>query len=578
MKDRRRQIVFKRPLSSRVFGMDEVPGKVPHPPHVDGGVPVPKEKQNMLMGFIEIFLLTVGAGVFALPKAMEFLNSPLVGIGLTLLAGLIVLFSHYAILRASPYNIVNIKDINPDEDVFVRIVDERFKNPCCSCFKYIFFDFTRWFLLSICSIAYFEIITSYLNQLTGNDLKEMFHSGSLSDPYNPMLWLIVIMIAACILTIMTLICNEEDFEDDTRIKRFSQCFKTFKRITLALASIATTYAITGIITKYARRIDLNTLWSHLVGAPQDVIAGQDMSYVMLMYIGSIFPSLCISFLNHIGGTSKLYEYLHIDKTKLGENNEGKGRYNFFPDIEDKCCKSFYKSRMFLMIILQFVFTTIYFSVPVIALLGSGGSVDGNVLLSLSNTDDGGAIAWLVCSGFGVFAPLCFQYTPILVISMRKSILTLIKPCHEPQNRIFIRIIDSVLAVITLIVSCFLAVYTPANLDIWMGLAGSLCASMIMLVFPALIHLITLKNEYSKKSNSKGSSWLDDSSQSFLASCIGVCCCLDKWKFSEFFSFLPIEDYCAGFLSILTIIIGLVILIFGTWWNILRLLHPTSLSG
>jgi hypothetical protein len=515
-----------------------------------------------LMAFFEIFLLTVSARVFMLPKVMEPLNNCLLlGIGLTLLAGLIVLFSHYAILRASPFTIVyhtnktkqdedvstTLNEMKQDEDVFATIVNEKLKNCTrCLCFKYIF-DFTRWILLCIYSVVYFEIITSYLNHLTGR----------------PVLWLVIIVVAACMLTIMTLVCNKKCSKDDIRIKNFSERFKIIRRIILALASIVTIFAIAGIIYKYARRTDLNTFGSHLVSTPQDVVVGHDENYMILMCVGSIFPILCISFLNHMGSTSKLYEYIYVDRG---------GNLDTF-------------ARRFVVSISQVVFILIYFAVPVIALLGNGGSVESNILLGLTESNDWIVTACQICSGFGVFVSLCFQYAPMLVQQMREFILKFKDDGDlEPKNMRLSHGLDVVLTLVILPISSYVAVLAPANLNIWLNLIGLPCASLIMLVFPSVIYLAGFWKENSLKDENsiyKGRAREICNELWRFLGCFCCCCIcsLDQY-FSELicnlykylFRDLSAGDRVRSLLSMVILVVGLVIPVLTTLWNVKQLME------
>jgi hypothetical protein len=541
--------MFRAPLSSKKVGMLPISDfTVVRVESSEGNTQNKKSCTGYLMAFFEIFLLTVSARVFMLPKVMEPLNNCLLlGIGLTLLAGLIVLFSHYAILCASS-EIVNTNEIKQDEDVFATIVNEQLKDyTCCLYFKYIFFDFTRWTLLCIYSVVYFEIITSYLNHLTGR----------------PVLWLVIIVVAACMLTIMTLVCNKKCSKDDIRIKNFSERFKIIRRIILALASIVTIFAIAGIIYKYARRTDLNTFGSHLVSTPQDVVVGHDENYMILMCVGSIFPILCISFLNHMGSTSKLYEYIDV------YNGNADNRF----------------ARRFVVSISQVVFILIYFAVPVIALLGNGGSVESNILLGLTESNDWIVTACQICSGFGVFVSLCFQYAPMLVQQMREFILKFKDDGDlEPKNMRLSHGLDVVLTLVILPISSYVAVLAPANLNIWLNLIGLPCASLIMLVFPSVIYLAGFWKENSLKDENsiyKGRAREICNELWRFLGCFCCCCIcsLDQY-FSELicnlykylFRDLSAGDRVRSLLSMVILVVGLVIPVLTTLWNVKQLME------
>jgi uncharacterized BrkB/YihY/UPF0761 family membrane protein len=291
-------------------------------------------------------------------------------------------------------------------------------------------------------------------------------------------------------------------------------------------------------------------------------------------IGSIFPVLCINFFNHLGGTSKLYQYIHVDEKKLKVRYEARGRYNFFP--EHGCCLGFYKSRIFVMAILQLIFTLIYSSVPAIMLLVSQGSVESNILLGLTETDDWVTVTLQVCFGVGIFASLCFQYTPMLVQEMRKFLLSfpsliesVYRYCYNSEDDNFhyddyennlsrSYKLDIFLTLGVLLFGFGLVVFAPANLDTWLNLMRLPCASLMMLVFPAMIHLITLRVESLKDSDQNKAYDFTPLKGTKAPLCRNFRKC----------------DLVAGFLSIVIIIVGLLISVLSTLLNVKQLMKAS----
>jgi hypothetical protein len=650
--------------------------------------PPPKvQKSNYLRAFGGIFLLTMGAGVFALPKAMEPLNSPLWGITSILVTGLIVLFSYYSILRSSPDNMFNRKDFEPRDDIFVEIVNKRFDSVkifnkrfdgvesvnkrfdgCCSVFKY-FFAFFRWILRWIYAIAYIDIVKTYLDLWTQWDLKTkpIFQS----DIHNPILWLIGIVGIVGILTVVTLMFNERETKEKAKekakgkaeendeendeekneekneendeekneekneenvqpqgtFKYLSNGFKCVKSLLLTVAGITITIAVLGIIYMFAKGINLSTFWSDLLDTSQNEdMSGYDRFRIC---VGSVVPVLCINFLNHLDGISKLYKYIFINKRKLiftikdkTEDPTIQGRYNFFPYFDGCCYKAFEKSRMFAMAVSQVFFTLLYILVPVLALLSSGGSVEGNILTSLTSSNDVAVIFLQACSGFGVLIPLCFLDVPMIVQPVRDLLLNFLgfiqsvckHGCNfkdddhfKPKNMLLSCGLDVVLTLVTLLICFNMAVFTPLSFDIYMRLAGSLCASLIILVFPAMIHLAALKsdipavkaiNRYNTNNNlgmqsggAKNTTYNCGCCKFTDTDCFkfeeAYCCrfcrfwanrflCRRLWFTSTFYYFykcleyLSLCDRIAGFLSIVSIVVGLLIFLFGIVWNIEQL--------
>jgi hypothetical protein len=596
MEKRRRPIVLRSPPLPKKVGKEKLSSLNQEDKNTNDS----KKKSNYSLAFIEIFSLTVGAGMLVLPKAMEPLNSPLMGIGLTLLAGSIILFSHYAILRASPDDMINMEKLkHRNDDVFVEIVHRRLDNCCCG-FKFIF-EVLRWFLLWICSMAYFKVITTYLNQWTNYDLKEQLKSASTStifqiDLHNSMLWLVMILLVAWALIVMKLICDDSN----TPLGRLSNVFKKVKSIFLIMANLATTWVFFGIIFKFIRRIDLNTFWSDLVGSPQNMWEGHNWSHVILVYMGSILPILCISFFNHLGGTSNLYKYIRVNENKLGliknlvdfdMNNlhirSVRGRYNCFPgDERDRCWWGFWKSRISFITLSQALFTFIYILFPAIALLGSRGSMEDNILIGLTNSNNGTVITTLqVCSGFGVFASLCFQYVPMLVRPVRYFLLKYAYGCCNPnkyfnlngslpkENLALSCTLDIVLTFLAL-VSCFsVAVFAPGNLDTYMGFAGSLGASLVMLVYSTLIYLISLMENVVGENPVRDNCDKLKRDENDLFGCIRSKRFIMRWNNSLKEHVLK-HNIGKIFCSLFVIVMGLMIFVLGTWWNVKQLMETS----
>jgi hypothetical protein len=74
-------------------------------------------------------------------------------------------------------------------------------------------------------------------------------------------------------------------------------------------------AIIGTICKFAKRIHLNIFWSDLFYIFQN--EDLDGYNTLLVYVSPLVPILYISFLNRLGKTSKLHEYIIIiDDTRL----------------------------------------------------------------------------------------------------------------------------------------------------------------------------------------------------------------------------------------------------------------------
>jgi hypothetical protein len=595
------------------------------------------QESNYPLAFIEIFSLTVGTGALALPKAMESLNSPILGIVLTIAASVIVLFAHCSILRASPNNTKNIQELPKkycrNEDMFIIIANERLNevvslknkrfDTYCSCFKPIF-ELTRWMLLWIYTIAYIDILKTYLDIWTEWDLKTKLESvppmlqtswwksveSIVFQKYdrNPTWWLIGMIMIVWILTVMTLIFDEENdnqnFKLNSTFRHLDLYFNLTKKGILAVAKIATLSALLGMIYEFAKKIDLNTFWSDLLVIPQN--EGLGFYDGLLIYVGSIFPILCISFFNHLGSTSILYKYIYVDPEKLKpshnidvvglEDRQIKGRYNFFP--EHGRCWGFEKSRMFVMTILQVIVTLLYILIPVIALLGSGGLVEGNVLISLTSDSNPMVTALLALSGFGVWAPLSFLYTPRLVQPVYRCCL---RRCCYFQNHLVISCVLSIVLTFLALLICFnVAAFVPGGLDLYMGLVGSLCASWIILIYPALIHLATLADEakedsmnppvtsFPKASHMKDNVPYHECILVYLKRLGSYLCQMhnlpsDSWKILKYFGRLCLSglrrnwtlcDIGWALCSLFMIVIGVVILVFGTLWNVKRFMEAS----
>jgi hypothetical protein len=607
MDKHRRHIVFKspRPLLSKKFGRAETENVHSSAEnseigeHVvsldqDGGVvgeisDAPR-KSNYPRAYIQIFMMTVGAGVFALPKSIEPLNNIHQGILLTIVASFVVLFTHYAILRAA--HVPNKEDILPKDDyhydvpdgvqdelqnerrniqlrkrdMFVLIVEERLD--CCGGFFKYFFSVARWIVLLICSIAYVNMLKTYLDKWTNWDLETKLQSASgwdsiepivfENDSHNPIWWLIVLLFLCFVLATISAKVgknaqNIREGKYSQRTKNLAICFDIFRSWVSIGASLATIGAVFGTVGIFLTKIK----WDNPLGYDQETYSpdyvpqeGQDGYYELLIYFGSVLPVLCISFLNHIGAADVLYENIIIRKTSMKWILDKAG-YNF---SGSRCC-GFRKSRMFVILILQFVFMFIYIIVPVVALLGSGGLVEDNVLVGMK---DGGATVLQGLSGVGVLVPLCFQYAPMLV---EPAVESLVEPalkflgwlhcCKDPAHSNYckegLRIFITLLAFFIFFIA---AVFCPGNLNFYIGLAGSLSGSLIMFVYPALVHLATLIDEAKDEAKDEAG---DEQ---------GICSILITGFGKSWSSY----DLTSALCSLLTIVFGFCILVCGTLWS------------
>jgi hypothetical protein len=326
---RRRHVVFKSPPIPKRVGMNTLntpntPNTAfspdnPYPPY-DKPFSYPttdpkdteKDKKKLeskpCQASIEIFMLTVGALVFLLPKSIEPLSNIGLGVFLIIVAGLMVLFTHYTILRASPDNMMNTKEGREKEegehDIFALIVRERLK--CCGGGFIYVFEVIRWIILCLFVITCIDMLMDYLDIWMKWNLNEQLESVPHTleaivpiifkiDIHNPTWWLAGTVLLACVMNIIYLRCEEQHPDQKEPHCLINVC--------VYLANAATLLSIIGTICKFAKRIDWSNFWVNLFSQ------NQSAPQPGLLVYASVFPCLCINFFNHIGGTSMLYKYM-----------------------------------------------------------------------------------------------------------------------------------------------------------------------------------------------------------------------------------------------------------------------------
>jgi hypothetical protein len=188
---------------------------------------------------------------------------------------------------------------------------------------------------------------------------------------------------------------------------------------------------------------------------------------------------------------------------------------------------------------------------VITLLGSGGSVDDNVLTGLDGHDD-----WLVevsqiLSGISIFVPIGFMLGPMLIQPVSILLDSTVKTqCSPRGQKVCGSLMLNILLTFVIFFACFITVVLlPGDLDLYVNLIGSSTLSLVMFIYPALVHLATLREE----SRISLEQEIEYSYKYFNLSIF-----LHGWK--------DVWSYCdklSAICSLLTIVFGLIILVFGT---------------
>jgi hypothetical protein len=211
-------------------------------------------------------------------------------------------------------------------------------------------------------------------------------------------------------------------------------------------------------------------------------------YQILVNFGSHIPILLISYYNHRHVLVELYKYLPENK-------------------EDDTYS--YKSRFCCMFGMQIIFMLLYTAIPVVALLGSHGPVQPNILLSMRDSQMGTILQ--VLSSVGILISLLFFYTPELV-EMTRSFFEKLSymlwykldskcsfQCCGCYNRDISKWDDTedhvsifFCALLVAALIFFVAEFSGDNLSEYMGLAGSISAPIII-IYPASALILTLKD-------------------------------------------------------------------------------------
>ena len=468
---------------------------------------------NFCRAMADIYITTVGAGIFALPISILPMG---IGAGMffVVMASILSLFTNYGLMYAIKHKETNIKkdwgiackskineytelsgcgsyyeipinqekntDLDDDEGEGESLMpksnasnpEEEESEPYFEVIgKFLNFPFAEslfsivfWILILISCVAYFVVLKSYLISIF--DAKDIVALQADSAG----LWIFIVAILALLWSIA-----KNNAKSGTKE---GGVFKRIDPFISMLAAITTTVAALGTIIVFIVQ------WSQQ-GCPWRNFGPQPIpeeylrlptKYLTHMYLGSAIPTLCMAFLNHTNTAKIVEDYISLDSRSIA------------------------KSRQFRAIWLtQLVVTILYAAVPFFALLAQGDGIKGNVLLTMTSLNDRNPSSGYIivgkilqaCSGLGILGALFNIYLPTLVRCTFK--LPLVSLCEKLRGKKCPCWRMSVMAIVEPLVTCvssigcyLVAILSSGGLDLFMSLGGSLSASAIMFVFPGFV--------------------------------------------------------------------------------------------
>jgi amino acid permease len=416
-----------------------------------------------LLAMANIFMMTIGAGVYALASIAKSLGL-IYTVMLTIIISSTSLFSHYAIL-------IPIRDFEEkgtrnesNKNFFIWITGKLFEKQIG--FK-IWLMLCIWTELFISAIAFYSAMRTYLSLWLGWQDLTIFENKIENMSY----WGFFIVFLVVIFSYLTLKFsnNKESF--------FAKYIETsVKIITIICMNISCFGYIIFLLTKI--HLDEETIWNNSWIQIPDKYQNQSMLSQGLM-ISEFLSISCFCFLNQLTMSDVVIEYEDNTKSKNG---------------------------FFIAYISQFLFVVIYLLAAIVPVLAIDHEIQGNILLQI---DGPLATTLQICSFIGLFFSLTFGIIPYL-FHVTLDVQNTIKQSFgrfetEPESEMN-DLIDNMntsreeisnprfewkrflLCILLCLVPYLIGATVGNGFEAFVDLVGCIASSMIMFVLPGFLLL------------------------------------------------------------------------------------------